>query len=89
MSQVWNQLANSSTRGARAYAKKKSAMFKAMDVKARHLFSSAGYHHLLPSIGGDDGMILADILRQEQAHPENIVPLRLSFKVGLFIIDID
>lgn len=65
MSQVWNQLANSSMRGGRAYAKKKSAMFKAMDVKARHLFSSMGYHHLLPSIGGDDGMILADILRQE------------------------
>lgn len=72
MSDVWMSLQGSITSpGKIAYAKKKSAMFKEMELSARHLFAKAGYSHLLNLTNEKPH---AHYVMEERNKPEYIIP---------------
>ncbi|KAF8955769.1 hypothetical protein BDZ97DRAFT_1709000 [Flammula alnicola] len=80
MHDVWMQLAGSSSNGgSKAYALKKSAMFKTMERNARDHLNRAGYSHLVLK----DSQILADLIQEERSKPENSIPYR-DFEVSSF-----
>ena len=70
MSHLWSQLATSgATEGHKAYAKKKSVIFREMERDTREKFIQAGYADRLDN----EGKILADFVRVDRMLPENII----------------
>ncbi|CAA7262271.1 unnamed protein product [Cyclocybe aegerita] len=66
MSSVWLKLSStSSSAGAAAYARKKSAMYKTMECDARTLFAAAGFGHLVESLDNASPKLLAEYVHEE------------------------
>ena len=72
MSDVWKALSEDNLNGKAAYAKKKSAMFKAMESEARLKLAKAGHGNLLDLLVPGNGKILADYVEEERR--KHIIP---------------
>ncbi|KIM46597.1 hypothetical protein M413DRAFT_22998 [Hebeloma cylindrosporum] len=66
MSDVWQALGKDNIKGKAAYAKKKSAMFKAMENEARSKLSKAGHGNLPDLLVPGNRKILADYVEEER-----------------------
>ncbi|KAJ3495980.1 hypothetical protein NLJ89_g10547 [Agrocybe chaxingu] len=75
LSSIWARLSStSSSAGAAAYARKRSAMYKEMEHDARRHFTAIGFHHLVASLDTANPKLLAEYIREERQKPQNQMP---------------